>query len=89
MTDTIKTPPNATERAALRAAQAAASAAHTALLDAYNAGATMHVNAEVWEAAEAAYASAGGERTIVVRGRGNTTHPVISVRVHSLRRDAE
>lgn len=89
MKDTIKTAPNATERAALAAAQAAANVAHDSILDAANATSTMRVYDEVRAAAEAAYIAAGGERTIVVRGRGNTTHPVATVSVHILRRDAE
>jgi hypothetical protein len=85
MRDTIKTAPTATERAALAAAQAAADAAQDEALAAANATATMHVYDEVREAAQAAYDAAGGGRQIVVRGHGNTTHPVISVSVRILR----
>ena len=79
MKTTIKHPPNATETRALRAADRAANSEHDDILDATRSTATTHVYDSVVEAAERAYRAAGGQRDLVVRGRGNTTHPVISV----------
>lgn len=45
--------------------------------------AAMHVPQSVIDAANIAYRAAGGKGDIVVRGHGNTTHPVCSVTVES------
>ena len=88
MSDTLKYIP-ADEKKAVAAAQAAADATHDAILETTGSGATLCVFDDVRMAAERAYTKAGGTRKIVVRGRGNTTHPVIDTNVRILRRDCE
>ena len=64
---------------AIAAAQAAADKAFEEYLD--GDGAAIHVPDSVIRAAQVAYAMAGGRSAIAVRGWGNRTHPVISIRV--------
>ena len=66
---------------AIEFAQRAAEKAFDAYLDANNATAAMHVPDEVIAAAKQEYVYSKGRKHIEVHGRGNTTHPVISVTV--------
>lgn len=66
---------------AIKTADKAANDAFDAYLKAHKSTATMHVPPAVVEAAKAAYREAGGKGEIVVKGHGNTTHPVCSVSV--------
>jgi hypothetical protein len=69
---------------AVKAAEKAAKKDFDEYLDSSNATAAQYVPVSTIEAAQAAYAEAGGKKCIEVRGHGNASHPVCSVSVHEI-----
>jgi len=79
MRDDVLKRPRGIEKAALIAAAKAANQEHANICKNSGSTATLGVYPAVIDAANSAYRSAGGRRELVVAGRGNSTHPVISI----------